>query len=76
MIRLKALLEDLDDERSIWRTKDGRWGAENTAGQIRYFKDQETATKFARGEIKGPHPGRPEPKERPQRHDRKEPRRY
>lgn len=75
MISLRELLEITDDERSIWQTYGRRWGARNTTGAIRYFRDRELAVKFARGEIKAPHPGRPirkkraEPKEKIQTYD-------
>jgi GNAT superfamily N-acetyltransferase len=41
-----------------------RYGARNSVGQVRYFKSEEAARKFASGETKGPHPGRPKPKQR------------
>ena len=40
------------------------YGARNSVGQVRYFKSEEAARKFASGETKGPHPGRPKPKQR------------
>lgn len=80
MIRLKDLLEyenrekeeqPYRDERSTWLVqRDGKrngYGAKNTRGEIRYFEDEDKARKFASGEIEGPHPGRPEPKQKPEK---------
>jgi hypothetical protein len=69
MIRLMDILEALRDkeERSVWRTYSNRWAGRNTLSQVRYFKDREDAAKFARGEIKGPVPGRPNPQQKPER---------
>lgn len=51
MIRLLDLLLENDvEEMSVWRTYSHGWGARNTFGEKRYFKDQKSATKFARGE--------------------------
>jgi hypothetical protein len=64
MISLIDLLDEVSkdvEERSVWRTYANRFGARNTAGQVRYFKDREKASQFARGEIKGPKIGRPTP---------------
>lgn len=82
MISLRALVleagDDPKEERTVWRTFFNNWGARNTIGQRRYFADREDAVKFARGEIKGAHPGRPkrkikaEPKEKVKRYDTKE----
>lgn len=72
MIRLTDLLETLRDkeERSVWQTYGKKWAGRNTVGQVRYFKDREGATKFARGEIKGPKIGRPKPKQKPERSEK------
>lgn len=81
MIRLKDLLFEYDrednrydeeqperDERSTWRIeKSKKYGAKNSTGQIRYFDDETNARKFASGEIEGPNPGRPEPKQKPEK---------
>ena len=84
MIRLRDLLpeygagHDTKEERTVWRTFYGQWGARNTIGQRRYFDTREDATRFARGELKGPHVGRPkrtlraEPKEKVRRYDTRE----
>jgi len=77
MIRLRSLFEYDNreseeqpnrDERSTWRVerdgKRGGYGAKNSRGDIRYFEDEADARKFAAGEIEGPHPGRPEHKQR------------
>jgi hypothetical protein len=64
MISSRALLEQ-DEDRAVWQTKHKYWGAKNSVHQIRYFHKREDAVKFARGEIKGPIVGRPEPKEHP-----------
>lgn len=68
MIRLLDLLFEKKDveERSVWRTYFNKWGARNSIGQRRYFDNQEDAAKFARGEIKGHHPGWPEKKLKPE----------
>ena len=68
MIRLMNLLfeEREVEERSVWRTYFNKWGARNSIGQKRYFNSEEDATKFARGAIKGHHPGWPEKKEKPE----------
>ena len=55
MISLRLLI--LDDIK-VWTTKSNVFGARNTEGTTRYFSDREQADKFARGQIKGPHPGR------------------
>jgi len=84
MIRLRSLLEYDNreeeqpnrDERSTWRVeRDGKragYGAKNSAGQIRYFEDEEHARKFASGEIKGPVKGRPEHKLRKEKPEAKQ----
>jgi hypothetical protein len=85
MIRLRDLLEYDNrepeeqpnrDERSTWRVeRDGKregYGAKNSRGDIRYFEDEANARKFAAGEIEGPHPGRPEPKQPPEKAKAKE----
>jgi hypothetical protein len=46
------------------------FGARNSIDQVRYFDNEDDARKFASGEIKGPHPGRPPP---PQIANRKKP---
>lgn len=55
MISLRMLI--LDDIET-WITDDGIFGARNKDNVIRYFKDNEKAKKFSRGDIAGPHPGR------------------
>jgi hypothetical protein len=55
--------------RDIWRVdpEDSSvlsYGARNSLNQVRYFDNEEDARKFARGEIEGPHSGKPEPKQR------------
>lgn len=85
MIRLRDLLEYENrgeehqperDSRSTWRIeRDGKrlgYGAKNSMGQIRYFKDEDKAREFASGKIKGPNPGRPEEKEIPEKPKAKE----
>jgi hypothetical protein len=80
MIRLRDLLEYDNrekeeqpnrDDRSTWAVshagRRGRFGAKNSRGDIRYFDDEATARKFASGEIEGPNPGRPEPKQPPEK---------
>jgi hypothetical protein len=50
MISLIDLILEKDvEEMSVWRTYSRQWGARNTFGEKRYFKDQEDATNFARG---------------------------
>jgi hypothetical protein len=60
MISLIDLILELNDveERKIWRTYANRFGSRNTMGQVRYFKNRDTATKFATGTKKGPKIGR------------------
>lgn len=87
MIRLRDLLVEYEeddnrfgeeqpnrDERSTWRVNNRvqRFGAKNSRGQIRYFDNEADARKFVSGEIKGPNPGRPEPKEKAQKPDAKQ----
>lgn len=73
MISLIELILELNDteERTIWQTYARKFGARNTVGQTRYFKNKKKATKFARGSTKGPKVGRPEPKEKPERKEDK-----
>jgi hypothetical protein len=59
MISLRYLI--LDDIET-WLTDDGLFGSRNKDNVIRYFVDREKAVKFSRGEIKGPHSGRPQKK--------------
>jgi hypothetical protein len=61
MISLRQLI--LDDI-EIWTTDDNLFAARNKDNVIRYFKDREKAVKFSRGDIPGPHPGRPQKKKR------------
>jgi hypothetical protein len=61
MISLRQLILD---EIETWTTDDSMIGARNKDNVVRYFKDREKAVKFARGEIPGPHPGRPQKKKR------------
>jgi hypothetical protein len=61
MISLRKLI--LDDMET-WITDDSMMGARNKDNVVRYFTDKEKASKFARGEIPGPHPGRPQKKKR------------
>jgi len=79
MISLRKLLDEYwhgdkpsgeKEERSVWRTYSKKWAGRNTIGQVRYFKNQEDAVQFARGGIKGPHVGRPKPKQRPEKPER------
>lgn len=85
MIRLLDLLEYENrgeehqperDARSTWRVeRDGKrlgFGAKNSIGQIRYFDDEAEARQFASGETKGPNPGRPEHREKPEKAKAKE----
>jgi hypothetical protein len=58
MILLTDLILEINDveERSVWTTYSGgrtspKYGARNTFGEKRYFKNREDASKFARGEI-------------------------
>ena len=61
MISLRKLI--LDDIET-WTTDDSMVAARNKDNVVRYFTDKEKAVKFARGEIPGPHPGRPQKKKR------------
>lgn len=74
MISLRDLLLEYDplekEERSVWQTYGRKFGARNTIGQVRYFKTREAAAKFAQGGTKGPHIGRPKPKQRPEKPER------
>lgn len=77
MISLRALLlekswaqsniKSSEEERSVWQTYSRKFGGRNSLGQVRYFKNRDAASKFARGETKGPKIGRPKPKKRPER---------
>ncbi len=72
MIKLRDLLEDRPEDRdihSVWITPEKYYGAKNSSHQLRYFRDRDSAEKFARGEISGPKTGRPEPKDIPDRAD-------
>lgn len=74
MIKLISLLfEDEHETGSVWRTERDIFGAKNAQGFVRYFADREKAAKFASGEIKGPHPGKPVPRTRPEPKQHKEP---
>jgi GNAT superfamily N-acetyltransferase len=78
MIRpAKPLREASRSNRSVWRvdSEDSSvvsYGARNTAGDVRYFDKEEKARKFAGGQIKGPSPGRPEPKQKAEPKERKQ----
>lgn len=74
MISLIELILELNDteERKVWQTYARRFGARNTIGQTRYFKKKDNATKFARGELKGPKIGRPKPKIKPKHKEGKQ----
>lgn len=41
---------------SMWLSKTQLWGAMNTYGQRRYFKNRDQAKDFISGKIDGPHP--------------------
>lgn len=79
MIRLVDLIFEGDEEsdeesREIWQTDLRRYGARNTLGQKRYFKNKEDAVNFARGNTKGSRPKkqkakRHEPHEKKQKYD-------
>lgn len=67
MISLRALILS---EIETWITDDGIYAGRNKDNVIRYFKDSEKAKQFSRGDIKGPHPGRAQKKNK--RNPRKE----
>ena len=72
MISLVSLLFERDEEYSegeVWSTKHRFYGAKSATGDIRYFMDREDAVKYAKGETKPPHVGRPEPKQHKQHHE-------
>lgn len=80
MIRLVDLLFEEENQpydtaggnnkanRSVWQTDVTKWAGKNSYGQVRYFKDKDSASakakaeKFARGTTSGPGIGRAEPK--------------
>jgi hypothetical protein len=69
--------ESTSEKRSVWRvdpedTSVVSYAGRNSYGQVRYFSTQEKANKYARGEIKGKHPGRPIPKIKPTQKLRKQ----
>jgi hypothetical protein len=79
---IDLILENDAEERSVWATYAGgrtspKWGARNTFGEKRYFKDQKSAAKFARGEkttqVKGKqkkiHKLKPEKMQKVQKYD-------
>jgi hypothetical protein len=81
MIRLLELLfPELHEERSsgeVWRVdpEDSSvvsYGARNTFGKVKYFDDEESARKFASGEIPSRQAIRPLPKQRPAAVQRKQ----
>ena len=67
---INELLKKDVEERSIWKTYAGDFGARNTIGQVRYFDDRDAATAFARGTVPGPRLGRPKPKKRAERKEK------
>jgi hypothetical protein len=69
---MNLVLEDIYETGQVWITKKRYYGAKNTFGDIRYFMDREDATAFAAGNIEGPEPGRPEPKQHVQHHEPKQ----
>lgn len=72
MIRLVDLLYERSEEHSpgeVWITPHKFYGAKSGTGDIRYFVDREDAAKYAGGQTKPPHVGRPEPKDHKQHHE-------
>ena len=71
MISLRAVLCEQpspdNEERSVWKTYGNKWAGRNTFGYLRYFKNQEDAVAFARGNTSGPRMGRPKKAKRAQR---------
>lgn len=75
MIRLLSLLFERTEEYSegeVWITPKKFYGAKSATGDIRYFIDRDDAVKYAKGTIKPPHVGRPEPKAHKQHHEPKQ----
>jgi hypothetical protein len=73
MILLAELLaEEEYSPGEVWITKKRYYGAKSATGDIRYFVDREDAVKYAEGNTKPPHPGRPEPKQHKQHHEPKQ----
>lgn len=60
------LLAEKHTSGDVWLTDRERWGAMNTYRQVRYFRTEKRARQFARGIIKGPRIGRPQPKQHKQ----------
>ena len=62
---------DRHEKHSTWITKKRRWGSKNDLGFRRYYKDRETASKFASGEKRSPRKSRPIPKIKATRKEKK-----
>jgi hypothetical protein len=72
MIKLLDILYELAEKYhkgEVWVTAKRLYGAKSATGDIRYFMDREHAVLFAKGMIKPPYVGRPEPKEHTQHHE-------